>query len=95
MDRAPFLFLGVLRGGVLADAKIAELFLKPAKAFEPLRRELTRRRRREHRAAGLGLMLAILVAAYLRELRDVFEAVVERAFVRPKLQLADARVVDQ
>jgi len=39
MDRAPFLFLGVLRGGVLADAKITELFLKPAKAFEPLRSE--------------------------------------------------------
>ena len=63
MDRAPFLLLGVLRGCVLTDAKIAELVLKPAKAFEPLRRELTRVRRREHRAAGLGLVRAILVTA--------------------------------
>ena len=83
MDRAPFLLLGPLRGCVLTDAKMAELFLKPAKAFEPLRRELTRVRRREHRAAGLGLVRAILVTACLREACDVFEASVERAFFRP------------
>jgi hypothetical protein len=40
MDRAPFLLLGVLRGGVLTDAQIAQLFLQCAKAFETLRREL-------------------------------------------------------
>jgi hypothetical protein len=38
---------------------------------------------------------AVFVAAGFRKARDLSEAVIERAFFRPKLELADARVVDQ
>lgn len=83
VDGAPLLLFGALGGFVLTHLEIAELFLKSTEALEPLCGKLARGGCGDDRAPRLVLVSTVSVAAVLRELRDIVEGLLERAFVRP------------
>ena len=84
-----------LRADVLARLEALQLVLQLQIALEAVRRERALFDRLLHRAARLVAMAAIGEVAACGELYDVVEGLARAFGLRPQLQLAHARRVDQ